>query len=103
MQMVRLTPALRLAADGVAWGEAKSIPLLLQIIDRLDRYSDPLEDFSSPELFMERRRRPSSRRGKPEGLKGDALGRSAAGRPERPSPSEQGLEYAQNGKGPAIG
>jgi hypothetical protein len=25
---------------------------LLQIIDRLDRYSNPLEDFSSPELFM---------------------------------------------------
>jgi len=42
MRMARLTPALRLAADGVARGEAKSIPLLLQIIDRLDRYSDPL-------------------------------------------------------------
>src|SRR5580658_7443400 len=55
MQIARLTPALRLAADGVAQGNAKSIPLLLQIIDRLDRYSDPLEDFSSPELFMERR------------------------------------------------
>jgi hypothetical protein len=38
---------------------------LSQIIDRLDRYSDPLEDFSSPELFMERRRPASSRRGKP--------------------------------------
>jgi hypothetical protein len=51
MQMARLTPALRLAADGVARGDAKSIPLLLRIIDRLDRYSDPLEEFSSPELF----------------------------------------------------
>jgi hypothetical protein len=29
---------------------------------------------------------------------GDALGRSAAERPERPSP-EQGLENAKNGKG----
>src|SRR5271155_5490715 len=45
MQVARLTPALRLAADGIAGGDAKSIPLLLQIIDRLDRYSDPLEDF----------------------------------------------------------
>ena len=100
MQMARLTPALRLAADGVAQGDAKSIPLLLQIIDRLDRYSDPLEDFNSPELFMERRRPPSSRRGKPAGTKtgGDALGRFAAERPERTSP-EQGLENAQNGKG----
>ena len=52
MQMARLTPALRLAADGVAQGDAKSIPLLLQIIDRLDRYCDPLAHFSSPELFM---------------------------------------------------
>ena len=100
MQMARLTPALRPAADGVARGDAKSIPLLLQIIDRLDRYSDPLGDFSSPELFMERRRPPSARRGKPAGMKtvGDALGRSAAARPGRTSP-EQGLENAQNGKG----
>ena len=100
MQMAPLTPALRLAADGVARGNAKSIPLLLQIIDRLDRYSDPLEDFNSPELFMERRGKPSARRGKPAGMKtvGDALGRSAAERPERTSP-EQGLENAQNGKG----
>jgi hypothetical protein len=45
MQLARLTA-----------GGAQSVPLLLQIIDRLDRYSDPLEDFSSPELFMARRR-----------------------------------------------
>ena len=98
--MARLTPALRLAADGVAWGDAKSIPLLLKIIDRLDRYSDPLADFNSPELFMERRRPPSARRGKPAGTKtvGDALGRSAAERHERTLP-EQGLENVQNGKG----
>ena len=56
MQIARLTPALRLAANGVARGDAKSIPLMLHIIDRLDRYSDPLEDVSSPELLMERRR-----------------------------------------------
>ena len=103
MQVARLTPALRLAADGVARGDAKSIPLLLKIIDRLDRYSDPREDFSAPELFMERRRPPSARRGKLAGKKtggaGDAPGRPAAELAERPSPSEQGLENAQNGKG----
>jgi hypothetical protein len=80
MQMARLMPALRLVADGVARGDAKSIPLLLQTIDRLDCYSGALEE-SSPELFRERRRRTSSRRGKPVGTKtsgaGDAPGRSA--------------------------
>src|SRR5271170_3320839 len=65
MQIARLTPALRLATDGVAHGDAKSIPLLLKIIDRLDRYSNPLANFSLPDLFMGRRRRRSSRRGKP--------------------------------------
>jgi hypothetical protein len=48
MQIARLTPALRLAAAGVAEGDAKAIPLMLQIMDRLDRYSDPDEYFSSP-------------------------------------------------------
>ena len=83
------------------WGEAKSIPLLLQIIDRLDRYSDPLEDFSSPELSIERRHKPSATRGKPAGMKtvGDAPGQSAAERRESPSPSEQRLENAEKGKG----
>ena len=48
MQIARLTPALRLAAAGVAEGDAKAIPLMLQIMDRIDRYSDPDEYFSSP-------------------------------------------------------
>ena len=47
MQIARLTPALRLAAAGVAEGDAKAIPLMLQIMDRIDRYSDPDEYFSS--------------------------------------------------------
>ena len=102
MQIARLTPALRLAADGVAQGDAKSITLLLKIIDRLDRYSDPL-DFGSPNLFTARRRARSSRRGKAArtkpGSAGDALGRFAAERPECPLRAEQGLENAQNGKG----
>src|SRR5271163_2507240 len=76
MQIARLTPALRLAADGVAQGDAKSIPLLLKIIDRLDRYSNPL-DFGSPNLFPARRRPRSSRRGKAARTKlagaGDAI------------------------------
>jgi hypothetical protein len=106
MQIARLTPALRLAADGVAQGDAKSISLLLKIIDRLDRYSDPL-DFGSPNLFPARRRPRSSRRGKPAATKpasaGDAVGRSVAARPDCLLPVEQALENAQNGKGLAIG
>lgn len=46
MQIARLTPALRLAAAGVAGGDAKAIPLMLQILDRIDRYSDP-DEFSA--------------------------------------------------------
>ena len=103
MQIARLTPALRLAADGVAQGDAKSIPLLLKIIDRLDRYSNPDPDFNSFSVLMARRRPRSSRRGKAARTKpasaGDALGRSAAARPDCPLPAEQGLENAQNGKG----
>ena len=39
MQIARLTPALRLVAAGVAEGDPKAIPLMLQIMDGLDRYS----------------------------------------------------------------
>jgi hypothetical protein len=70
MQIALLTPALHLAADGVAQGGAKSIPLLLKIIDRLDR------------TLCRRRRRP--------------IGRAC---PDCPLPAEQVLENAQNGKG----
>ncbi len=48
MQIARLTPALRLAAAGVAKGDARSIPLLLQLVDRLDRYSNSHKYFRSP-------------------------------------------------------
>ena len=41
MQFARLEPALRLAARGVAEGDAKAIPLLLKLVDRLDRYCEP--------------------------------------------------------------
>ena len=50
MQIARLTPAFRLAAAGVARGDAKSIPLLLQLVDRLDRYSDRRKSFKSPAI-----------------------------------------------------
>jgi hypothetical protein len=107
MQIARLTPALRLAADGVAQGDTKSISLLLKIIDRLDRYSDPHPDFNSFSVLMARRHPRSSRRGKAARTKpacaGDAIGRSAAARPDCPLPAEQALENAQNGKGLAIG
>ena len=41
MQFARLEPALRLAARGVAEGDAKAVPLLIKLVDRLDRYCDP--------------------------------------------------------------
>ena len=41
MQFARLEPALRLASRGVAEGDAKAIPLLIKLVDRLDRYCEP--------------------------------------------------------------
>jgi hypothetical protein len=63
MQIARLTPALRLAVAGVAEGDTKAIPIMLQIMDRLDRYSDPDEYFSSPapDTFIAGRARKSSK------------------------------------------
>jgi hypothetical protein len=66
MQIARLSPALRLAAAGVAQGDQKAIPLLLSLVDRLDRYSDPdtsfrsspLEEFISPRPRVRRIRAP---------------------------------------------
>ena len=51
MQFARLEPALRLAARGVADGDVKAIPLLLKLVDRLDRYCDPGAFNQSPLLF----------------------------------------------------
>ena len=50
MQVARLTPAFRLAAAGVAKGDVKSIPLLLQLVDRLDRYSDRRKSSNRPAI-----------------------------------------------------
>ena len=123
MQIARLTPALRLAAAGVAEGDAKAIPLMLQIMDRIDRYSDPDEYFSSPppQAFMTWRTRKSPKGGNGTPGRGRAaLGKSpleppvqerefdgdveansndgAEGAP-RPLPSGQALENVQNDNG----
>ena len=84
MQIARLTPALRLAAAGVAEGDTKAIPLMLQIVDRLDRYSDPDEYFSSPlpQTFMTWRPRKSSKGG--NGTLGVAAGPSGKSPVEPP-------------------
>jgi hypothetical protein len=86
MQIACLTPAMRLAADGVA-----HFSFLLNIIDRLDRHSDPHPDFNSFSVLMARRRPRSSRRGKTAGTKpacvGDAVGQSAAACPDCPLPT----------------
>ncbi len=103
MQMARLTPALRLAAEGVAQGGSRSIPLLLQIIDRLDRYSGPARGFQLA-LVVQETATPAIREARKTGGKENrrgGLGRSAAERPERTSP-EQGFENAQNGKGQLL-
>jgi hypothetical protein len=107
MQIARLTPALRLAADRVAQGDAKSIPLLLKIIDRLDRYSDPHPDFNSFSVLMARRRPRSSRRGKAARTKpacaGDALDGSAAAGSDCPCQLRKRLKKRSKRQGLAIG
>ena len=60
MQFARLEPALRLAARGVAEGDVKAIPLLLKLVDRLDRYCAP-GDFEHPSLLWELAPRPYRR------------------------------------------
>ena len=70
MQFARLEPALRLAARGVADGDVKAIPLLLKLVDRLDRYCDPGLFNDSPllwDLAPRRRRRPRRSDAKPAG------------------------------------
>lgn len=59
MQFARLEPALRLAARGVADGDTKAIPLLIKLVDRLDRYCDPGPFSNFPLLgdLIPRRRR----------------------------------------------
>jgi hypothetical protein len=87
MQIARLSPALRLAAEGVAQGDPKAIPLLLSLVDRLDRYSDPdtsfrsspLEEFVSPRPRVRRIRAPQ-RTEAPEPA-GEQYGKNCFGSP----------------------
>ena len=75
MQFARLEPALRLAARGVAEGDAKAIPLLLKLVDRLDRYCDPGLFNDSPLLadLVSRRKRRRRRGGAPQAADGSEL------------------------------
>jgi hypothetical protein len=61
MQFARLEPALRLASRGVAEGDAKAIPLLIRLVDRLDRYCEPGLFVASP-LLADLAPRPRRRR-----------------------------------------
>jgi hypothetical protein len=72
MQFARVEPALRLAARGVAEGDVKAIPLLLKVVDRLDRYCEPNIFDNAPllhDLFPRRKRRPRHR-GAAQGAEG---------------------------------
>jgi hypothetical protein len=73
MQFARLEPALRLAARSGADGDAKAIPLLLKLVDRLDRYCDSGDFNDSPLLYdlAPRPRRRRSRGGAPQAAAAD--------------------------------
>ena len=99
MQIARLTPALRLAAAGVAEGDAKAIPLMLQIMDRIDRYSDPDEYFSSPPpwTFTTSRPRKSSKGGNGTPGRGrGALGKLPVEPPVQEREFDSNLEASLN-------
>ena len=102
MQFARLEPALRLAARGVAEGDVKAIPLLIQLVDRLDRYCEPDLFNDSPLLGdlvpQPKRRRP--RRGAPR-ASGAGADRSDAQTPVTHS-ERQPIENAENGNGQGL-
>ena len=70
MQFARLEPALRLASRGVAEGDQKAIPLLIKLLDRLDRYCEPGLFEGSPLLadLAPRPRRRRRRAGTPQAI-----------------------------------
>ena len=88
MQFARLEPALRLVARGVADGDVKAIPLLLKLVDRLDRYCDPgaFNEFPhrSTHLVKPPARRRRRRGGAPQTGAAAAADRSDAQTPPRP-------------------
>ncbi len=94
MQIARLMPALRLAAYDVENGDAKAIPSLLKLLDRLDPQSIATAAARSARL-----RSPNSRTGRVAGARRQ---RKAKPRKIRLRPS-QVLENAGNGKAMACG
>jgi len=82
MQFARLEPALRLAARGVAEGDVKAIPLLLKLVDRLDRYCDP-GDFDDSHLLGDLVPRPRRRRRRGSAPQADG---APADRPDAETP-----------------
>jgi len=82
MQFARLEPALRLAARGVADGDVKAIPLLLKLVDRLDRYCDP-GLFNQSDLLYDLAPRPKRRRPRAAALQ---VGDAPADRPDAETP-----------------
>ncbi len=102
MQFARLEPALRLAARGVAEGDTKAIPLLIKLLDRLDRYCEPdLFDNSSllgDLLARSKRRRP--RRAAPRASDGDADRRQA--QTSVTHSEREPIENAENGNGQIL-
>ena len=80
MQFARLEPALRLAARSVAEGDAKAIPLLLKLVDRLDRYCDP--GLADSPLVADLVPRPKRRRRR---FRPPQAGESDADRPDAPA------------------
>ncbi len=75
MQFARLEPALRLATRGVAEGDVKAIPLLLKLVDRLDRYCEPDVFDNMPLLgdLFSHSRLPRPRRGAQRAVDEDAV------------------------------
>ncbi len=73
MQVARLEPALRFATRRVAEGDLKAIPLLLQLVDRIDRYCAP-DVFDDTPLLADLIPRPKRRPGRKSAARGPAVG-----------------------------
>ena len=97
MQFARLEPALRLAARGVAEGDTKAIPLLLKLVDRLDRYCEPDLFDTSPLLgdLAFAAEAPSGVAARPQGS--DGRGEQRDAQDSATHAEREPIENAQNG------
>ena len=102
MQFAQLEPALRLAARGVAEGDTKAIPLLLKLVDRLDRYCEPDLFDTSPLLgdLAFRTRRRQRRASAPQGS--DGRGEQRDAQDSATHAEREPIENAQNGNEEAL-